>query len=90
MRCVRCFKIYYSMSIFDISDSDKLTIQQEGRILSAAIYEIYKEADKKRDELLKTVGADVAKFSLPSYRDLREEIANRIMDEPIVFREPRG
>ena len=36
------------MSIFDISDNDKLTVQQEGRILSAAIYEIYKEADKKR------------------------------------------
>ena len=62
------------MSIFDISN--KPTIQQEGRILSAAIYEIYKEADRKRDELLKTVNEDVVKFSLPSYRDLRTEIAN--------------
>lgn len=63
------------MSIFDISDSDKLTVQQEGRILSAAIYEIYKEADKKRDELLKTVNEEVVKFSLPSYQDLRKELA---------------
>ena len=79
------------MSIFDISDSGKLTVQQEGRILSAAIYEIYKEADKKRDELLKTVSGDVAKFSLPSYRDLRAEIDNLTnMEHHIVFRKPCG
>lgn len=80
------------MSIFDISDG-KLTVQQEGRILSAAIYEIYKEADKKRDELLKTVNEDVAKFSLPSYRDLREEMSNLTLintKHHITFRKPSG
>ena len=78
------------MSIFDISDNDKLTIQQEGRILSAAIYEIYKEADRKRDELLKTVDKDIAKFSLPSYQELRKELTNQHNKHSIVFHGPCG
>lgn len=77
------------MSIFDI-DNGKLTVQQEGRVLSAAIYEIYKEADRKRDELLKTVDEDVAKFSLPSYQDLRKELADRHDKRRIVFHKPCG
>ena len=63
------------MSIFDITTSNKITnILQEGRVLSGAIYEIYKEADKKREELLKTVNPEVVKYALPSYRDLRKEL----------------
>ena len=85
MRCARCFKIYCSMSIFDI-DNGKLTVQQEGRVLSAAIYEIYKEADRKRDELLKTVDKDVAKFSLPSYQELIKELADQRDKRSIVLR----
>lgn len=77
------------MSIFDI-DNGKLTVQQEGRVLSAAIYEIYKEADRKRDELLKTVDKEVAKFSLPSYQDLRKELADQHDKRSIVFRRPCG
>lgn len=77
------------MSIFDI-DNGKLTVQQEGRVLSAAIYEIYKEADRKRDELLKTVDKDVAKFSLPSYQELRKELADQRDKRSIVFRRPCG
>lgn len=77
------------MSIFDI-DNGKLTVQQEGRVLSAAIYEIYKEADRKRDELLKTVDKEVAKFSLPSYQDLRKELADQHDKRSIVFHRPCG
>lgn len=63
------------MSIFDITNSDKPTnILQEGLVLSGAIYEIYKEADRKREELLKTVDPIVAQHALPSYKDLRHEL----------------
>lgn len=63
------------MGIFDIIDSNKqLSILQEGRVLSAAIYEIYAEADKKRAELLKTVDTEIVKYALPSYKDLRNEL----------------
>lgn len=60
-------------SIFDhIDPRGSIRDIQEGRILSGAIYEIYKEADQKREELLKTVDFEVSKYALPSYKDLRE------------------
>lgn len=63
------------MSIFDHTDTSFTnSVSQEMKVLSAAIYEIYKEADRKREELLKTIDKDVAKYTLPSYRDLRREL----------------
>lgn len=63
------------MSIFDHTDTSFTnSVSQEMKVLSAAIYEIYKEADRKREELLKTIDKDVAKYALPSYRDLRREL----------------
>lgn len=61
------------MNIFDhIDPRGSIKDIQEGRILSGAIYEIYKEADQKREELLKTVDSTVAQHALPSYKDLRK------------------
>ena len=63
------------MSIFDHTDTSFTnSVSQEMKVLSAAIYEIYREADRKREELLKTIDKDVAKYTLPSYRDLRREL----------------
>lgn len=63
------------MSIFDHTNTSFTnSVSQEMKVLSAAIYEIYREADRKREELLKTIDKDVAKYTLPSYRDLRREL----------------
>lgn len=63
------------MSIFDHTDTSFTnSVSQEMKVLSAAIYEIYREADRKREELLKTIDKDVAKYTLPSYHDLRREL----------------
>ena len=63
------------MSIFDHTDTSFTnSVSHEMKVLSAAIYEIYREADRKREELLKTIDKDVARYTLPSYRDLRKEL----------------
>lgn len=63
------------MGVFDMTDAnERINIIHEGQVLSGAIYEIYKEADRKREELLKTVDPEVAKYTLPSYKDLRHEL----------------
>ena len=63
------------MGLLDINcETTETTILRESRVLSSAIYEIYKEADQKRAELIKTVDAEVSKYALPSYQDLRKEL----------------
>lgn len=63
-------------SLFDyINETPETSFMHEAKVVTGAIYEIYKEADKKREELLKTVDKDIAKYTLPSYRDLRNVLS---------------
>lgn len=64
------------MSLVDyVNETPETSFMHEAKVVAAAIYEIYKEADKKREELLKTVDKDIAKYTLPSYRDLRNVLS---------------
>ena len=68
------------MSIFDQAHGYEgqavIPILYEGRILSQAIRQIYDEADRKREELLKTVDPEVAKYAILSYKQLIKIISH--------------
>lgn len=84
------------MSIFDKLDEKPRTIDPD--VLAEAINNIYKEADKKRNELIKAYSTSdhggnfdriLASINLPSYQELKDRVAIHT-ESRIVFRKPCG
>lgn len=84
------------MSIFDKVYEKPRTIDPD--VLAKAINNVYKEADKKRDELIKAYSTSdhegdfdriLASINLPSYQELKDRIASHT-ESHIVFRKPCG
>lgn len=84
------------MGIFDKINEKPRTIDPD--VLAKAIDNVYKEADKKRDELIKAYSTSdhegdfdriLASITLPSYQELKDKIASHT-ESHIVFRKPCG
>lgn len=62
------------MSVLDMHNDENhpLSGMMNGKALAAAIYEVYKEADRKREELIDSWKDDefVVTFAIPSYKEL--------------------
>lgn len=69
------------MSILD--DFDKNEFARDVNALTAAIRQIYKEADIKRKELLSTVNEDLRQYAPPPY-DNEDGIALGIIYHPLT------